>query len=348
MQYTLYVGMATSNTPQGGIHRFMVDTALREMRFEGNTVQNEPQFTRLSRDRRTLYAVGHEGEGEGLYAYHIETDHCLTRLNHVSSCGEGPAYLWWDQQGTYLLSANYHGGSLRVTEILADGSLGTMTDYVRHNGHGPNAQRQEKPHAHILLLSEEDRFAYCCDLGIDQIMIYAFDGEKGTLTPAAQPLIAVPAGEGPRHISIHPNGDYAYVLTELGNKLFTYGRDAQTGSLTQLGTPQALVPEDFTGETSGSEIRVHPNGQFLYQLNRWHDSIGVWDLVNPAAPRVVCHVPCGGATPRHFDFTPDGAHLIVANQDGCNLTGFDILPDGGLAQWPRQVVMPNPMSITFL
>ena len=348
MQYTLYAGMSTGNAPQMGIHRFTVDTALQQIQFESITTQDEPQFTRLSPDRRMLYAVGFEGEGDGLYAYHIEADHSLTRMSHVSCYGEGPAYLWVDSQGKYLLSANYLSGNVVVTEILPDGSLGEMTDSVQHEGHGPNAERQEKPHAHIILLSEDDRFAYSCDLGIDKIMIYAFDAQAGKLTPAAQPYMVVPAGEGPRHISIHPNGRYAYLLTEMGCELFTYARDAQTGSLTQLGTPQSLVPDDYTGEKSGSEIRVHPNGRYLYQLNRGHDSIGVWNITNPADPTLVCFVPCGGATPRHFDFTPDGEHLIVANQDGCNLTGFDILPTGELTQWLQQVSMPNPMSITFL
>jgi len=348
MNYTLYAGMNTGNDAQLGIHRFAVDTEQKTWTPFGVTPQHEPQFVRLSPDRRTLYAVWYEGEGRGLCAYRIEPDRSLTRISHVSCRGAGPNYLRIDSRGRFLLSANYRSGNLVVTRILPDGSLGETTDSAQHCGHGPNPDRQEKPHVHIAMLSDDDRYVYACDLGIDKIMIYRFDGGNGTLAPAETPWIDLPAGEGPRHIAIHPDGAYAYLVTELGNRLFTYARSAATGALTQLGAPRPLTPAAFTQTNYPSEILVHPNGQFLYQLNRGHDSVGVWSLRDPAAPEPVAYIPSGGATPRQMAFSPDAKQLFVANQDGCTLAAFDLPANGIPSPWPAAAQMPRPMCIAVL
>lgn len=338
--------MTTGNDEHQGIHRFEADTARKTFTPAGITPQHEPQFTRLAPDRRTLYAVWYEGEGHGLCAYRIGPDRALTRISHVSCHGAGPNYLRVDSRGRYLLSANYRSGNLVVTRILPDGSLGETTDSAQHYGHGPNPERQEKPHVHIAMLSDDDRFVYACDLGIDRIMTYRFDSEHGSLSPADPPWTDLPAGEGPRHIAIHPSGAYAYLVTELGNKLFTYARDDDAGALTQLGSPLTLTPGTLTNHPS--EILVHPNGQCLYQLNRGHDSIGVWSLENPSAPEILAHVPSGGATPRQMAFSPDAGQLFVANQDGCTLAGFDLPGDGIPAPWPEAAEMPHPMSVSVV
>ena len=32
-------------------------------------------------------------------------------------------------------------------------------------------------------MDKANKFALCCDLGLDKVIIYAFDAQKGTLTP---------------------------------------------------------------------------------------------------------------------------------------------------------------------
>lgn len=348
MRYIMFCGMQ-GHGPRAGIHRFLVDCGARSIEPLDVTAQAEPQFLRVAPDGRALYAVGYDYDGgePGLYAYAVGKEGALRPLNRVSCHGNGPNFLCTDRNGNFLLSANYRSGDLVVTRIATDGSLGEKVCLMRHEGHGPNPDRQEKPHAHILLLSDDDRYAYSCDLGIDKIMVYGFDAASGQLCPAQPPFYGVPAGEGPRHIALHPGGEYAYMLTELGGKLFTYQRSPQSGGLCLLGV-KPLAPAAFAGENFGSELRVHPDGRTLVHLNRGHDSVCVWSLQNPATPEPIQFVPSGGETPRAFQFTPDGNCLVVANQDGNALAGFDRLPDGTLRPWPRAAEMPRPMSVSFL
>src|SRR2546430_12066397 len=45
------------------------------------------------------------------------------------------------------LVANYAGGSVALLPIQPDGALAPAAQVVQHTGKGPNAERQEAPHA---------------------------------------------------------------------------------------------------------------------------------------------------------------------------------------------------------
>ena len=97
--------------------------------------------------------------------------------------------------------------------IQADGRLGTATDIVQHSGSSVHPERQTGPHAHCILPDPTNRFAIAVDLGLDKILVYQMDLEKGRLNKHAE--VAVPPGAGPRHLAFHPHGTFAYLVNEL-------------------------------------------------------------------------------------------------------------------------------------
>jgi 6-phosphogluconolactonase len=68
------------------------------------------------------------------------------------------------------------------------GALRPPSSVVEHKGSSVNPDRQKRPHAHAVQLDPENRFAYVPDLGIDRVMIYRFDGERGALEPHDPPF----------------------------------------------------------------------------------------------------------------------------------------------------------------
>ena len=52
----------------------------------------------------------------------------LSELGRKSSAGSGPAYVSVDRSGSWVLVANYGGGTVAVLPILADGRLGEASD----------------------------------------------------------------------------------------------------------------------------------------------------------------------------------------------------------------------------
>jgi 6-phosphogluconolactonase len=105
---------------------------------------------------------------------------------------------------------------------------------IQHKGSSANKQRQEAPHAHNVRLDPANRFAYVSDLGIDKIMIYQFNASTGKLTPNTPPSANLKPGAGPRHLTFHPRGKFAYVINELNSTITAFTLDKANGSLQEL------------------------------------------------------------------------------------------------------------------
>src|SRR5213595_271740 len=97
------------------------------------------------------------------------------------------------------------------------------------------------------------RFVVHVDAGLDRIYVWKFDSEKGLLTPNDPAYLALPAGDGPRHFTFHPNGRWLFSLQEEGSTLVAFDYDAATRRLTPKQTISSL-PKPFTGTNFTSEI----------------------------------------------------------------------------------------------
>ena len=62
-----------------------------------------------------------------------------------------------------------------------------------------NAQRQREPHAHCIVVSPDNRYAFAADLGTDQVFCYKLDPATAKLTPNDRPFAKSPAGMSERN-----------------------------------------------------------------------------------------------------------------------------------------------------
>jgi 6-phosphogluconolactonase len=255
-----------------------------------------------------------------------------------------------DATGRHLLVANFAGGSVCVLPIQADGSLGEASQVIVHQGASVDPVRQQGPHPHAVAIDNANRFVLVPDLGIDKVMIYELDPAAGMLRPnPAQPFVATAAGAGPRQLVLHRNGELAYLINELDSTVTCYRYDHERGTLSELQT-QSTLPIGFAGRSTCAEVAMSPCGRFLYGSNRGHDSIaifavdGVTGLLEARG-----HVSTRGATPRHFTVSPDGAWLIVANQDGGDVLVFRVDLTTGVPVWAgRRVEVGTPVCVQIL
>src|SRR5258705_335633 len=232
-------------------------------------------------------------------------------------------------------------------------SLGDAADFVQHHGSSVNKERQEGPHAHWIGTSPDNRFALVADLGLDEVLIYRFNSAKGTLSPHDPPYAKVSPGAGPRHIAFHPNGKFAYALTEMEESVTAFAYKASNGSFSPLQTVSALstLRKDYKGPKEAAEIAVHPNGKFLYASNRGGiDTISAFSI-DPA--KGTLHLkdeyPTMGKTPRNFAIDPTGKFLLAANQESNNIVTFRIdAITGALSPTGDVVEAPAPVCIVFV
>ena len=274
----------------------------------------------------------------------------LTLLNTVPAKGSSACHLVVDHTGKSLVVANYGNGSVAVFPVGADGRLGESTAQVQHSGPaGPNAGRQRGPHAHAVVLSQDNRFVFVPDLGLDKVFTYRLDPAQGTLTANDPPSAAVPPGSGPRHFAFHPNGKFAYTVNEMKSSVTAFSYDKSKGTLTDLQTISNL-PEDYTGVDNSAEIEVDAAGKFLYASNRGHDSITVYKIDSGKGTLTsVDRVPTQGKTPRSFKIDPTGRYLFAANQDSNSVVIFKRDADTGrLTPTGQTVNVGSPVCVQFL
>jgi 6-phosphogluconolactonase (cycloisomerase 2 family) len=186
------------------------------------------------------------------------------------------------------------------------------------------------------------------DLGLDRIIVWQFDNQKGVLTPNTPPGVLLPPGDGPRHFHFHPNGRWLYSIQEEGSTIVLFDYDGETGRLTSWQTISTLPP-GFAGSNFCSEILVSADGRFVYAGNRLHDSIGIFAIGSKGTLTYVGEEWTRGNYPRSFTFEPGGGFLYCCNQRGDNIAVFRVdRKTGDLHFTGHYAAVGNPSSIVFL
>jgi 6-phosphogluconolactonase len=358
--YLVYVGTYTNKTASKGIYAYLFDPVIGKLTALGVAAESEdPSFLAAHPSGKYLYSVNEVdhfgGQKSGaVSAFSVEPKTGkLTLLNQALTQGAGPCHVSLDKTGKFVLVANYDGGSIAVFPIREDGSLAPASAFVQHSGSSVDKERQEAPHAHWIGTSPDNRFVLAADLGLDEILVYRFNSAKGTLAPDTPPFAKLNPGAGPRHLAFHPNGKFAYVLTEMGSSVTAFTYKASKGSLSPLQTVSTLsiLRKDYSGVKEAAEIAVHPNGKFLYASNRAGiDSISTFSI-DPVKGtlKLKDEYPTMGKTPRNFAIDPTGKFLLAANQESNNIVIFRIDSTiGALSPTGEIAEVPAPVCITFV
>ena len=349
-----------------GIHYFRIDRETGAMTPAGvYELGTSPSCLAVNAAGTRLYSanetdrVGDEREGT-VSAFSINrVDGRLTLLNTVRAGGAGPTYVSIHPSGRFLLVANYFGGSVAVLPIRSDGQLGDASDIKQDEGEiGPTQATHAPPgsfafsghdrtHAHMIQADPTGRFVMHVDLGLDRILIWKFDEQRGVLSANDPPSVSLPPGDGPRHFHFHPNGRWFYSIQEEGSTIVLFDYDAKAGKLTSRQTVSTLPP-GFVGSNFCSEILVSEDGKFVYAGNRLHDSIGIFAIGVSGELTHLGDEWTRGNYPRSFTFDPTGAFLYCCNQRADNVAVFRVNRDTGALEFTGHYApVGNPSHIVF-
>jgi 6-phosphogluconolactonase len=298
----------------------------------------DPSFLVRSADGRFLYATDEEDDGK-VAAFAIQPDGGLEFLNSRPTGGVHPCHLDIDPSGAFLLSANYTSGSVAVHPINADGSLGEATQHLQRSGTGPNADRQEGPHAHQIAFDPAGAYVFDIDLGSDTVYSSTLSAD-GQLAEVDR--LHVHPGAGPRHMVFHPAAGAAYVINELDSTLTVCSY--ADGKL-QVVQTVSTRPADSPGENFPAELLISADGRFLYGSNRGDNTIAVFEIASDGlSVELVQTISSGGYWPRHLAFGNDGKTLYAANERSDQIATFSI-GDGRLTAAGEPVSWPKPVCI---
>jgi len=270
----------------------------------------------VSPDRRFLYAALRT-EPFTVVSFAIDASTgCLTELGSAP-LPDSMAYISTDRTGRYLLAASYPGNKLSVSPIGAHGFV-----------QPPQSVMRTELNAHCVITDASNRFVFCTTLGSDVVMQFRFDAAKGVLTANAPATVKVAPGAGPRHLALHPNNHYVYLLNELDASLYAFEMDPVAGTLQELQTVSAQPLEPLE-KPAAADLHLTPNGAFIYASVRASNTLAAF-RVDPATGRLE---PAGQYVteemPRGFNIDPYGRYLICVCQRSHSATVYAIEQETG-------------------
>jgi 6-phosphogluconolactonase len=326
-----------SNADSREISVLAIDRAAGTLR----TVQTVPVTGTVmplafSPDRKVLYAAL-RSEPFTVVAFNV--DAASGQLSPLSQAAlpDSMANIATDPSGRWLFAASYGGHRISVSPIGADGKPQAATQVI------PTGKN-----AHAAIPDRTGRFLYVTNLGSDQILQYRFDAATGQLTPNTPAALPMRAGSGPRHLVLHGNGRFAYLLNELDATVDLLDVNAAQGTL----TPRAhwsTLPAGFTGKAWAADIHLSPDGRFLYTSERNSHTIAIWRIDQANGQLTLVGHQATEKQPRGFQIDAAGQWLMAAGQTSHAVTLYRIDRESGLlTPTAQQAVGKNPNWIEML
>ena len=351
----LIIGTYTSGTSDG-IYVYKFNTETGENSLVSSIKTSNPSYLAVSPNQRYVYAVNENADSTRFTVTgHVaafsfnKTTGKLNFINKQESGGKHPCYVAIDKTGKWVIVGNYSSGSLAVLPVSSNGRLDSATHVIQHEGSSVNSERQEGPHVHATVLNKNNKTLYVPDLGLDKVMLYNLDTKTGKLKEFHTPFVMTEPGAGPRHMDIHPNGKFAYLMEEMTGGVSVY-KIEKDGYLSLLQNISGL-PRDFTGAVGSADIHVSPDGKFLYCSNRGEsNTIGIFSINQSNGQLLwIDHQSTFGKTPRNFSIDPTGNFLLVANQNSDEIVIFKRDKRSGLlTDTAQRIKVSKPVCLKWI
>lgn len=347
-EFFLLIGTYSVEGKANGIHVYKFDSQAGEATMaQPVTELRNASYLAISADGKNVYAVSEGNGGGSVIAYSFNAGSgVLTSLNSIPA--HGPCYVSVDKAKKLVFAGNYGGGSVTAAHLNDDGSFATDNiQTIKHEGSSVNKERQEKPHVHSVVLSPDDNYLLVPDLGTDRVYQYRVDSkQQQSLAPMDVPFLSANPGGGPRHLTFHPNGKYAYLVLELEGAVMAL--DFRDGQLTAKQT-LSMVSPDVKGRLSGADIHTSPDGKFLYASNRGDvNEIAIYSIDKKGMLTMIGRQSVLGKTPRNFAIDPTGNFLLAANQNSNDIIIFKRdLKTGLLTPTGKKIEVDKPVCLKF-
>ncbi|WP_117879617.1 lactonase family protein [Aureibaculum luteum] len=344
---TFFIGSYTQMlTPEingfgDGISTIQLNNITGELSVLHTMKTINPSYLVISEDGKFLYCNTEVGLDKmpKVQAYQINDDFSLEFLNEQLISGGYPCHI--EKLDNNIFVACYETGNILQFPLDSIGKLLKCTNNYQHTGVSINKERQESTHAHQVAIHPNKKEVYVCDLGIDSIKAYHFNGTKLIAEPNYDTKVSM--GGGPRHMVFNKNGTLAYVLNELSGEVSVL--KFIENEFQQIST-YSSIPPNFKGIPSASAIRIHPNQTFLYTANRTLDAITVFKINNEKL-EVVEYKYTEGNELREFNISPNGKWLIACHQNSHDTVVYKVQNDGKLIEKNRTKAIKTPVCVVF-
>ena len=344
-RYVAYVSSYTMGSKENyGIHIYNVDMENGYLQEKKQVSISNSSYISVSHNRRFLYSI----TDMGVESYRIEAGGDLTPLNLQSINGMRGSYLSTDYTDSWLFVAGYHDGKVTVLKLNPDGSVGPVTDEIFHKGLGSVVERNFRPHVQCVKMTRDNRFLCAADLGMDHVVIYSFDPEKGKLKQAD--IIHCDLESAPRHLKFSEDGKFLYIVCEQKCSIEVYSYSYRNGN-PEFERIQSIstLNKYHTESCAASALHLSEDCRYLISSNAGDNSAVMFYMNRETGEltRSFC-LPISGEYPKDAALFPDNRHLVSINHESNDMTFFNVdIEKGLIILHGKRIRIDRPNCIIF-
>lgn len=254
----------------------------------------------------------------------LEHDHSSVPLR------SRPVHMTLDATGDHALVAYHFPAGVSVHRIHSDGGLGGEIKQ--------SSDLDTGIYPHQILVAPSNEIAVVVARGNDPRQGVPEDPgalkfmhlKNGILSNAMSVAPNGGYGFGPRNIDFHPEQRWVFAALERQNKLYTFRMEGGEPVSSPLFVRETLIAPDLAikNQLVGA-VRIHPNGRFLYVINRasgttgaggerkfdgGENNIAVFRIDQVTGePELIQNEDTRGINTRTFSIDPSGKMLVAGN-----------------------------------
>lgn len=346
-RYTAYVGTYTQGNDDG-IHVFDMDTDNGTMKERSIVPVHNASYIRQSNNGRYLYSIC----DEGVEAFRIKEDGDLTEIGIYSIHGMRGCYITTDPDDRFLFVGGHHDAKITIMRLNEDGTIGEISDNFFHQGIGSIVERNFTPHIDCIQLTPDQKFLCAVDSGLDQVKIYQFNKQKGTIKMID--FVPCDLESVPHRMVFSSDGRFSYVICQQKKviEVYTYNGSGNSPVFERIQSISTLKGIHDDAASAACAMYITPDGSHLFCSNAGENNVTVFDIDKETGLlKKLLSLPVSGDYPKDIITFPDGKHLICCNHETNELTFFAVDYKKGLLvanTRPLHVNKPNCIKIALL
>lgn len=148
----------------------------------------------------------------------------LIRIWYHPGTGSQAIFLESLPVSPYTVYGTTFGGDKSCGNVISIDDHGSLSHIIQSFDYGTGSG------VHGLAIGSNNDILYSADDSGNSLWRHSINSETGQVEFLDR-IAAPTSGSDPRHITIHPNGKFAYVVFEKTNKLALYSIDTETNTL---------------------------------------------------------------------------------------------------------------------
>ncbi|XRX42392.1 MAG: beta-propeller fold lactonase family protein [Buchnera aphidicola (Eriosoma harunire)] len=283
-------------------------------------IKGEIQPICIYKEKNILYAGIRKSNF--IISYHISHLGILKEISYLQ-LPDPINHISINRKQKLLFCSSYHSGTLTIVNI-------------NHLGHPNNIQQiiSHLPGCHSATCDLQEKIVLVAALKKNKIYLYEIHNGY-IVTNKIQKYISTINSLGPRHIICHQNKKNIYSINELNSTIDVWLINNVTYAISHIQNIN-FMPKGFDGIHWGSEIRILPNGKFLYASDRTENIISIFNINNYDGTLTYISQIYTEIIPRSFDIDIYGQYLIVAGQQSNSISVYEISSHSGLLNYKHR------------